>query len=43
MMEEVGKPLVELELTSVEIAFMLAQLSWQVAGECYESYILEKQ
>uniref|UniRef100_A0A8R1DFA7 NR LBD domain-containing protein n=2 Tax=Caenorhabditis japonica TaxID=281687 RepID=A0A8R1DFA7_CAEJA len=33
MMDEVGRPLVELELSSVETAFMLAQLSWHVAGK----------
>ncbi|NP_001360581.1 Nuclear Hormone Receptor family [Caenorhabditis elegans] len=41
MMEEVGKPLVELELTSVEIAFMLAQLSWQVAGKELQGDVLK--
>lgn len=41
MMEEVGKPLVELELTSVETAFMLAQLSWQVAGKELQGDVLK--
>ncbi|ULT89697.1 hypothetical protein L3Y34_008243 [Caenorhabditis briggsae] len=41
MMEEVGKPLVELELTSVETAFMLAQMSWQVAGKELQGDVLK--
>ncbi|CAI2354436.1 unnamed protein product [Caenorhabditis sp. 36 PRJEB53466] len=41
MMEEVGRPLVELELTSVETAFMLAQLSWHVAGKELQGDVLK--
>lgn len=40
-MEEVGKPLVDLELTSVETAFMLAQMSWQVAGKELQGDVLK--
>ncbi|CAI5452677.1 unnamed protein product [Caenorhabditis angaria] len=42
MMEEVAKPIVELELTPTEIAFMLTRMSWQVAGKQLQGDVLEK-